>query len=171
MHRWARPLAAALVAVVLGSAAVGCADDDDAAQEAERAAEGSASTSSSTSTSIQFTGDADSPFCSRLRDVRLEGLLDGEVATPAEVEAAFVAVLGALQELADVAPPELVEDTSLVLAGMVALDDALRAVGYSYDALAAEPEVAVQVSRAANDPAFADANARIEAYKDQVCHL
>ena len=152
-------------AAALVAALVGCSDDDDGA------AGDRSDASSTTSTTVRFTGDPASPFCTVLREVELDGALGRPASSPAEVEAAFGTVLEALARVTEQAPPELAEDTALVLTGMVALDDALRAVGYSYDALAAEPALAVEVSRAANDPAFAVANARIEAYKDQVCGL
>lgn len=166
-RRRAGGLALACAAVALGAAATGCSGDDDGGREGAA----SPSTSSSTTSTVVFRGDPGSPFCEVLREVRLQGLLDDESATPAEVQSAFATVLGALGRVAEAAPPELEEDTALVLAGMVALDDALSSIGYRYDALAAEPELAVQVSRAANDPAFARANVRIEAYKAQVCGL
>ncbi len=156
-------LAVAALAVVAA-----CSGDDGGGADDDGAAEDGAS-ATSTSTSIVFTGDPGSSFCTQLRDARLEVDLDEDSATPAEVEAAFTAVLEALGTVVEQSPPELAEDTALVLAGMVALDDALRAVGYSYDDLAADPARAVAVSRAANDPAFAVANARIAAYRAQVC--
>jgi hypothetical protein len=142
--------------------AAGCSGDDDHA---------ASSSTSATTTSVTFTGDPQSPFCGVLREVELQGVLDGAAASAADVEAAFAAVLEALGRVVEHSPPELAEATALVLSGMAALDGALRAVGYSYDALAAEPELAVEVSQAANDPAFAVASARIEAYKQQVCGL
>jgi hypothetical protein len=53
---------------------------------------------------------------------------------------------------------------------MDSLDDALAAVGYDYDALAASG-AADEVLTAVNDPAFADAGARLAAYRSQVCGL
>jgi hypothetical protein len=157
------------IAVVLGGAlllvATACSgDDDDLDGDAAEAR-------SSTTSTLVFTGDPASPFCTLLREVEVDGLLDEEAASAAEVEAGFTTVLDVLGRVAERAPEELREDTALVLAGVAALDDALRAVGYSYDALAAEPDLAVEVSRSANDPAFAVANQRIEAYKSQVCGL
>ena len=161
-----RRLGPLLAVAALAVAACSGGDDDGSAADGAAA---DRAPSTSTSTSIVFTGDPGSPFCTQLRDARLEVALDEEAASPADVEAAFTAVLEALAVVAEQSPPELAEDTTLVLAGMVALDDALRAVGYSYDDLAGDPARAVAVSRAANDPAFAVANARIEAYRTQVC--
>ena len=157
------------LAVVLVSAALvvaACSDDDDG-----DASRDEPTPSSSSSTSLVFTGDPGSPFCTLLRELEVGGVLDDQAATAAEVEAGFTTLLEVLGRVAEQAPPELAEDTALVLAGVAALDDALRAVGYSDEALAAEPALAVEVSRAANDPAFAVANQRIEAYKAQVCGL
>jgi hypothetical protein len=159
-----RGFAAALAAAVL--LAAGCSDDDDGDDEGA-----GAPVSSTTTSTVVFRGDPGSPFCALLREVQLQGLLGGEAATAQEVEAGFTQVLAALGRVAEEAPPELQEDTALVLAGVAALDDALRAVGYRDEALAADPALAVEVSKAANDPAFAQASARIEAYKDQVCGL
>jgi hypothetical protein len=158
-----RGFAAALAAAVL--LAAGCSDDDDGDDE------GAGAPVSSTTSTVVFRGDPGSPFCALLREVQLQGLLGGEAATAQEVEAGFTQVLAALGRVAEEAPPELQEDTALVLAGVAALDDALRAVGYRDEALAADPALAVVVATAANDPAFAQASARIEAYKDQVCGL
>ncbi len=155
---------AVLLAAALPVALSACSDDDDGGGD------GSAAASSSTSTLV-FTGDPASPFCTSVRELEVEGLLEGRPASAADVEAGFTTMLDVLGQLAEQAPEELREDTALVLAGVAALDDALRAVGYSYDRLAAEPELALEVSRSANDPAFAVANHRIEAYKDQVCGL
>jgi hypothetical protein len=161
--RW-RPSVLVLGAALL--AATACSGDDD-----EGGGAGEASERGSTTSTLVFTGDPASAFCTLLREVEVAGLLDEEAASTAEVEAGFTTVLDVLARVAEQAPEELREDTALVLAGVAALDDALRAVGYSYEALAADPDLAVEVSRSANDPAFAVANQRIEAYKGQVCGL
>jgi hypothetical protein len=58
----------------------------------------------------------------------------------------------------------------LVADGMDALDAALAAVGYDFDALATS-DAADAVVAAVNDPAFADAGVRLAAYRAQVCRL
>ena len=143
---------------VLGTA---CSGGDDA--DGDGAA-------SSTSTTIRYTGDPASPFCSLVRDLALDDTLSTPSESATEVEAAFTHLLDVLHQAAAAAPPELQEDTALVAAGIAALDDALRAVGYSYDALADSPG-GPEVSAAVNDPAFTLAGQHISAYKVQVCKL
>jgi hypothetical protein len=87
-----------------------------------------------------------------------------------DIEAAYTHLLGVLRRSAEAAPPELQQDAGLLYEGISALDDALRAVGYDYDALASSPE-GPSVSAAVNDPAFTVAGDRIQAYKHQVCKL
>ena len=75
-----------------------------------------------------------------------------------------------LADASETAPPDIVEDVALVAGGVAALDEALAAVGYDFEALAAS-EAGDEVMAAANDPAFADAGARLAAYRTQVCEL
>ena len=126
--------------------------------------------SSTTSTTVHFTGNAASSFCTLLRDLNTQDVLKGGSSTPTSAAVAFAKLRQVLTDTAAQAPPELATDISLLAAGIAALDDALRAVGYSYDALASSPN-ALAVSAAVNDPAFATAGTRITAYKAQVCHL
>ncbi len=123
-----------------------------------------------TSTTVHFTGDAGSPFCALLRQLNTQDVLKGDGSTPTSAAAAFAKLRQVLSDTAAQAPPELATDISLLAVGISALDDALRSVGYSYDALASSPN-ALAVSAAVNDPAFATAGAQISAYKAQVCHL
>lgn len=128
------------------------------------------SSPSSTTTTVVYTGDPGSAFCGRLRDLSLDDVLSQPSESAADVEAAFTRLLDVLDQTAAAAPPELQEDIALLVAGIAALDDALRAVGYSYDALAESPD-GPEVSAAVNDPAFAVAGEHISAYKAQVCKL
>jgi hypothetical protein len=156
-----RKAAAALaVALVLGAA---CSDDgggrsDDAAER------------STTTSSIVFTGDPASPFCGVMKDLGSDTVLAEPSESPGDVEAAYTHLLDVLQRAVQAAPPELQSDVGLLLEGISALDDALRAVGYDYDALSASPE-GPAVSASVNDPSFAVAGDRIQAYKHQVCRL
>jgi hypothetical protein len=129
-----------------------------------------ASSTSSTTTTLHFTGDAGSAFCARLKDLDTEDVLKDDKGAPASVEAGFARLRQVLTDTAAQAPDELRRDITAIAAGIAALDDALRSVGYSYDALADAPN-ALEVSAAVNDPAFTEAGARITAYKQQVCHL
>lgn len=123
-----------------------------------------------TSSSLVFTGDPAGPFCALLRDMALREVLGEPAASASDVEAGFSELLEILRRAAGSSPPELREDTALLLAGVGSLDDALRAVGYDYDALASS-EAGPTVAAAVNDPAFGVAGDRIEAYKEQVCGL
>lgn len=123
-----------------------------------------------TTTVPHFTGDAGSPFCSLLRDLDVGAVLGDTSGTPEAIEAGFTRLLSVLRQAATLAPDELQEDTALILAGMAALDAALRPVGYSFDALAEAPN-AVEIAAAVNDPSFTVAGDRVEAYRTQVCRL
>jgi hypothetical protein len=123
-----------------------------------------------TSTTVHFTGDAGSAFCARLKELDTQDVLQGDKGAPASVEAGFAKLRQVLTDTAAQAPDELRPDITAIAAGIAALDDALRSVGYSYDALADAPN-ALEVSAAVNDPAFTEAGDRITAYKAQVCHL
>ena len=148
--------AVALAALAL-LAATGCSDDDDQA--------GSAST-----TALHFEGDPDSEFCAELRQAQIDDGFRVPAGTPAELEANYTATIRLFTDAARVAPPEIQTDVGLVLQGLIAFDDALRAVGYSFEALEQSPDAA-QISAAVNDPAFRVAGDRIEAYKAQVCGI
>jgi hypothetical protein len=156
---------ALLVAVaVLG----GCSTGDD---------EGSATTTTATRSGTSATteppdyeGDPDSPFCTLLRDVDTTSILAGDADDPASVEAALARLVEVLADASETAPPDIVEDVALVAGGVAALDEALAAVGYDFEALAAS-DAGAEVMAAANDPVFADAGTRLAAYRTQVCEL
>jgi hypothetical protein len=156
-----RLAAVALAGALAVTGTAACSDDGGAD-------DGDAAASSSTTTSIVFTGDPASPFCGVLRDLEADTVLDRPSASPQDVEAAYTHLLEVLHRAASSAPPELQADTGLLYEGIAALDDALRAVGYDYDALAGSPS-GPSVSAAVNDPAFTVAGDRIQAYKHQVC--
>jgi hypothetical protein len=151
-----------VAAVALGAALVlsgvsGCSDDD----EAEPA---------STTTTLHFEGDPDSAFCNLLREAQIDEVAQIPAATPADLEANYAQTIRLFADAARQAPPEVQTDIELVRQGLIALDDALRAVGYSFDALEQSPDAA-EIAAALNDPAFTEAGARIEAYKGQVCGI
>jgi hypothetical protein len=157
-----RRAVALLLAAVLSLAGAACSGDDDGADDGADAA--------STTSTLVFTGDREGPFCRVLRDLAVDTVLDDPSESAEEVEAAFTHLLEVLHRAADAAPPELAEDTALLVAGIASLDDALRSVGYDYDALA-ESDQGPAVAAAVNDPSFGVAGDRIEAYKRQVCGL
>jgi len=158
-----RRAVALLSAAVLLLAPAACSGDDgDSGDDAADA--------STTTSTLVFTGDREGPFCRVLRDLAVDTVLEDPSESAEEVEAAFTHLLDVLHRAADAAPPELAEDTALLVAGIASLDDALRSVGYDYDALA-ESDQGPAVAAAVNDPAFGVAGDRIEAYKHQVCGL
>lgn len=174
--RLARPARVVrLVRVVLAAAAVvalaACSTGDD---------EGAATTTTSTSLAPlpstpttpvpDYEGDPDSPFCTLLRDIDPSAILSGDGDDPAAVRDAIGRLVAVLADAAEAAPPEIVEDVALVGGGVAALDEALAAVDYDFDALAAAGD-AEEVAAAMNDPAFADAGVRLGAYRSQVCQL
>ena len=116
-----------------------------------------------------FSGDPDSEFCRALRDV---DLADPEVpdGSPESVRANLDHLLDTFRLLRTVAPEEIAADVTLVADGVVALDDALSQVEYDFDALAASGQ-ADELLEATNDPAYAEAGARLTAYRTQVCEL
>jgi hypothetical protein len=126
--------------------------------------------STTTSSTPTFTGDAQSAFCTLLRGVDTSTVLGGDPGDPTAVEAAFHRLVGLLRDAHALAPPEIAADLALVSGGIAALDGALGAVGYDFDALAASGDSAAVV-RAVNDPAFAQAGTRLSAYRTQVCQL
>ncbi len=158
-----RRAVALLLAAVLLLASAACSGDDGDPGDDDAAA-------SSTTTTLVFTGDREAPFCRVLRDLAVDTVLDDPSESADEVEAAFTHLLDVLHRAAAAAPPELAEDTALLVAGIASLDDALRSVGYDYDALAASDQ-GPAVATAVNDPAFGVAGDRIEAYKHQVCGI
>ncbi len=149
-----------------------CSDGSDegrSAPQTSTTSDAPAPTSSTTAVPT-FAGDPGSPFCEQLRTVDPTALLTGDPSDPTSVQTAFgrlVTVLGALEA---VAPPEVRPDAQLVAGGIAALDEALAAVGYDFDALAASA-AREEVTAAVNDPAFAEAGNRLGAYRTQVCGL
>jgi hypothetical protein len=139
-------------------------DDGDSDEDAGR------DEVTSTTEVPSFTGDADSPFCTLLRDVDIDSVLSGEPGTPETLQAGFQQLVTVLDQAAELAPADIAEDTATIADGMAALNEAMAAAGYDYDVLAVSPE-ARGVSEAVNDPAFSVAGARVQAYRQQVCGL
>jgi hypothetical protein len=98
------------------------------------------------------------------------GVLGDEAGSPEAVQAGFANLITVLGRLAGVAPAEIRGDVELLGEGIEALDGALAQVQYDFDALAALPQ-GDAVADAINDPAFAVAGDRLEAYRAQVCRL
>jgi hypothetical protein len=153
--RGAAAVALAAVLVLLGG---GCSDDDEAAP------------GSTTTAALEFEGDPDSAFCGLLREAQVDEAFRLPAATPEELEANYTETILLFAEAAEQAPPEVQTDIGLVLQGLIAFDEALRAVGYSFEALEQSPDAA-EIAAAVNDPAFRQAGDRIEAYRRQVCGL
>lgn len=147
-----------------------CSDGSDEGSGASTTTSSPADTTSSTTEPPTFTGDAGSPFCRLLRDVDPTSLLDGDPGDPVAVEASFRRLVGVLRDLRALAPQEVEPDAALLTGGIEALVEALAAVGFDFDALAASP-AADQVTEAVNDPAFTTAGSRLSAYRAQVCQL
>jgi hypothetical protein len=160
-----RPVAGAIAAGVAAVLLLAACSGDDGGPTTAHDAPGS-----TTTVTYRFTGPAGSPFCAVLRDVGLDTTLDRPSDSPQEMEAAYTHLLEQLGRADDAAPEELQADTALLVAGITELDDALRAVGYDYDALSASPQGPAVVA-AVNDPQFGVAGDRIQAYKHQVCQL
>jgi hypothetical protein len=146
-------------AVLIGALALGACSDDRASEGA-----GTTTTAPSTTEVPAFTGDADSDFCRLLSDVDLR-TLTGEDGEASSVQAAFAELIDLFVDAELVAPPEIKPDMTLLGEGIFLLDQSLFDVGYDFDRL---PD---DVVRAVNDPAFADAGARLAAYRTQVCGL
>lgn len=154
-----------MLALVLAAACSGGSDDDSGATTTSIAP-----SSSSTTANPAFTGDPSSPFCRLLRDLDVDAALEGDPEDPAAVEAAFATVVSALESARAAAPADIAGDVALVAEGMSALDAALEAAGYDFEALAASG-AADDLRVLIDDPAFAEAGARVEAYRSQVCQL
>lgn len=147
---------------------MGCSTGDD---------EGSGTTTTastaggpSTTSPPDYEGDPDSAFCTLLRDVDTSSILAGDADDPASVEMALGRLIDVLADASETAPPDIVDDVALVAGGVAALDGALAAAGYDFEALAAS-EAGAEVMQAANDPVFTDAGVRLAAYRTQVCEL
>ncbi|MEQ1786814.1 MAG: hypothetical protein ABL966_07160 [Acidimicrobiales bacterium] len=139
-----------------------CADGSDGAQGPTTTV---ATTATVPSTSVPtFTGDADSAFCTLLAEVDL-GTLTADGGGDGSIQGAFAQLIDVFLEAEVVAPPEIKADITLLGEGVFLLDQALFEVGYDFDQLPDE------VVRAVNDPDFADAGARLAAYRTQVCDL
>lgn len=117
-----------------------------------------------------FTGDPGSPLCELLREVDPTTILAGDSEDPVALEAGFQRLVEVFDQLRALAPPAIAPDAALIADGLAALDEALAAVGYDFEALAAS-EIAPDVVAAVNDPAFTAAGDRLAAYRTQVCQL
>jgi hypothetical protein len=115
-----------------------------------------------------YTGDRDSPFCELIRSVDIVDVVGGAQDDAAALGAAFQQLVDVLVDAAELAPDEIRSDVALVADGMTSLDAALAQVGYDFDALAASG-AGGEVLEAVNAPVFADAGARLAAYRAQVC--
>ena len=115
-----------------------------------------------------FTGDRESPFCELIRSVDIVAVLGGAEDDPVALGAAFQQLVDVLVDAAGLAPEEISADVALVAGGMTSLDAALAQVGYDFDALAASG-AGDEVLEAVNASVFADAGARLAAYRAQVC--
>jgi hypothetical protein len=155
---------------VLALVVAACSGDDADSTEPDLAATSTLPPTSATTAPPVFVGDAGSPFCALLEEAAVDEALQGDGEDPAAVADAFGTVVDVLQEAATLAPTEIVADVTLVAEGMAALDAALAAVDYDFDALAASG-AAPEVLAAVNDPVFADAGVRLAAYRSQVCGL
>lgn len=156
---------ALLVALVIGITA--CSSGDDDATPGTSTSTTSAAADDAAVSIPDFTGDADSAFCRRLRDGE-----ERPVADPfqSDIDADEVALrlrslLVRFEELDEAAPPELRSDTALLVSGLRDLDAALDE--HDHD-LGAAAEAGVDVSFT-DDPAFSAAAERIGAYEAQVC--
>lgn len=147
-----------------------CSGGDDDASPTTTEESTSSTTSSSTTEPPTFTGDPNSAFCGLLRDVDTDAVLAGDPEDPAAVGAAFQRLVAILRDASALAPSEIRDDITMVKDGIEALDAALAAVSYDFDALAASG-AGPKVTEAVNDPAFTDAGTRLSAYRTQVCGL
>ena len=161
---------AALVLAVCAAALAACSDDSDEGGGAPTTTSAGAEATSTTTEAPTFTGDPGSSFCTLLREIDPTSLLTGDPADPAAVEEGFRRLVAVLRDLHAVSPQEVEPDVALVADGIEALDAALAAVGYDFDALAASG-AADEVTTAVNDPAFTTAGTRLSAYRTQVCQL
>lgn len=148
-----------MAVALIGGLALGACSDDGASEGA-----GTTTTGPSTTEVPTFTGDADSEFCMLLRDVDLR-TLTGVEGEGRSVQAAFAQLIDLFLDAELVAPPEIKPDMTLLGEGIFLLDQSLSEVGYDFDQL---PD---DVVRAVNDPVFADAGARLAAYRTEVCGL
>jgi hypothetical protein len=127
-------------------------------------------TSSTTATTVRYTGDPHSPFCSMLASLDGGAAAQDRTADPAAVEQGMTRYREELGRL-DAASPEAIQpDVHKLATGIAHLDDALRSVGYSWAALS-QADRAVTVEAEIDDPAYTAAGRHVTAYRAQVCRL
>lgn len=156
-------LAAALVAVALVVGA-GCSDDGG-----DGPLDGG-SVVPETTVAPSFTGDADSAFCEVTRSFATEPGPDpfAPGLDPVDVQIQMRNAVLRLEQLVDAAPAEIEDDLTVLLGGLLTLENALRE--YDFDLTLAVAS-GVDIGDLNTDPAFRDAGTRVSAYQAQVCDL
>ena len=121
-------------------------------------------------TTVRYTGDPRSPFCTMLASLAAGAPAQDRTADPAAVQQGMTRYRSQLEQLDAVAPRAIQPDVHRLATGIAHLHDALAAVGYRWDALA-RADRAVTVEAEITDPAYTTAGQHLTAYKAQVCHL
>lgn len=166
-------LLAAGAVVALSLSMVACSDsklgsapgDTTAASETEATDAGS-----SASTGGAVSGDSDSKFCSKARELEEEfNAVDkiGDAATPDDVEKAFDEAKGAIETLAKSAPDAIKSDIEYMLSKIDPLIDALSASDFDITKAAQDPEIVAIF----NDTKMQTSSEKVDQYLQQVCGL
>jgi hypothetical protein len=153
------------VAVDKGNTSVhgGSDSSDDKSSTTEHGA-------STTVTTIHYTGDAHSSFCTMLGQADDGTVTQDTTRDAATVRDGMTRYRTQLEELDAAAPDVIQPDVHLIAKGVADLDDALRSVGYRWDDLSSADNV-LEVQSEINDPDYTTAGAHVTAYRTQVCHL
>lgn len=177
-----------VAALALSVAAVACGDDDggDVLASSQASTDGDTATSDaaaaddavaddsmaddSTESSVAMSGDSDSEWCRRIREIRdsdepspLDLSFTGF--DPATLEAQFTTNLGVMQEWADGAPPEIDDQVDTMLQAYTTFVDLASEAEWNMVALGTDPEFIETF----DDPAIEQAANDIDAYSRDVC--
>ena len=184
----------ALVALLLA----GCGGDNSASVSSATTSGGSATTARASSattarnssattasptdssddastTTPSFKGDANSDFCSFVKQIANSDLAANLGSDPSKLKDDLAQVTDVLSKAQSKAPPEIKDDITTVADGIKQYRDFLAQYDYDVAKLTAaaqkDPTVIQKVSDAFSDPKFEQASTRIEAYGQQVCGL
>ena len=173
----------ALVALLLA----GCGGDNSASVSSATTSGGSATASSATTasssdsannantTAPSFTGDANSDFCSFVKDIANSDFAANLGEDSSKLKDDLQQVDDVMSKALSKAPAEIKDDLATVANGIKQYRDFLAQYDYDVAKITAaaqkDPTVLQKVTDAFSDPKFEQASTRVEAYGQQVCGL
>ena len=142
---------------------------------ATAAASASASSDDASTTAPSFKGDANSDFCTYVKQIANSDLAANLGEDSSKLKDDLAQVTDVLAKAQSKAPPEIKDDLATVANGIKQYRDFLAQYDFDVAKLTAaaqkDPTVIQKVTDALSDPKFAAASTRIEAYGQQVCGL